>query len=221
MTFSLTENFPFLALPLTLIALKVMYDLLHPVAFFALVAAGIGAYMFYAGNKSPAAQRTAKRAEATADSLIQELTQEEDRAKEDAAKKQAAKDKKAAAKQQQEAARKAAQAAKAAAAAAALAAAQEEENKARSAPPSKSKKQPKQPKKQQPKAPESEEESDDDADEILLRMAQLERQSFMLNFVSCVIRWQCMFWKGRIDVELTLAICYGIALGWQRHRSMM
>lgn len=30
---------------------QVMYDLLHPVAFFALVAAGIGAYMFYAGNK--------------------------------------------------------------------------------------------------------------------------------------------------------------------------
>ncbi|CAM9673146.1 unnamed protein product [Pylaiella littoralis] len=174
MPFSLTENLPFLALPVALITLKITYDVLPLVAFLALVGVAVGCYMFYAGNKSPAAQRTAKKAEATADSLIQELTREEDRAKAEAAKKQAAKDKKAAAKAKQEAARKAAAAAKEAAAAKALAQ-QEADSKPRSAaePPQSASKSKKQSKKSK-KAPVEEEDSDDD-DDFLLRMADLER----------------------------------------------
>ncbi|CAN0234267.1 unnamed protein product, partial [Ectocarpus sp. 6 AP-2014] len=178
MPFSLTENLPFLALPLALITLKVTYDVLPFMAFLALVAVAVGCYMFYAGKSSPAAQRTAKKAEATADSLIRELTQEEDRAKEEAARKQAAKDRKAAAKQKQEAVRKAAQAAKEAAAAKALAQ-QEAESKPRAAPqqqqqPSSGKSK-KQSKKQSKAAPPVEEEDSDDEDDFLLRMADLER----------------------------------------------
>lgn len=181
MAFSLTENLPFLALPLALMMLKITYDILPLPAFLALVAAAIAAYMYYAGNKSPAAQRTAKRAEVTAESLIQEVTEAENRAKEAAAKKQAAKDKKAANKQKQEALRKAQQAAKEAAAAEAIATQkrkeqellQQQESKSRASS-SKSKKQSK--KQSKVAKPAEDEDSEDDADEVLQRMAALERQ---------------------------------------------
>lgn len=183
MAFSLTENLPFLALPLALMMLKITYDLLPLPAFLALVAAAIAAYMYYAGNKSPAAQRTAKRAEVTAESLIQEVTEAENRAKEAAAKKQAAKDKKAANKQKQEAIRKAQQAVKEAAAAEVIATQkrkeqellqqQQQESKSRVSS-SKSKKQSK--KQTKVAKPAEDEDSEDDADEVLQRMAALERQ---------------------------------------------
>ncbi|CAM9367828.1 unnamed protein product [Scytosiphon promiscuus] len=176
MPFSLAENLPFLALPVALITLKITYDVLPLAAFLALVALVVGCYMFYAGNKSPAAQRTLGTKSCTSTRYrVRGPTGPSSLAKEEAARKQAAKEKKAAAKQKQEAARKAAAAAKEAAAAKRIAQ-QEAESKPRSAPQQPTSGKSKKQSKKQAKAAAPVEESDsDEDDDFLLRMAELQR----------------------------------------------